>query len=154
MFIFNHPITTNVRENYAEHNNRKRKITTQQMALVAIMTALTCILAPFSLPIGPVPISYQSGYLLLIVFTGLEAWNVKLRHLPSDWTGWCTGIFRIYRRTGETLVNRWIFNQFIPMAIIAGIVIDKYTEKWLLCLLAMIVGTIVCYALGTALACL
>ena len=35
----------------------KRKITTQQMALVAIMTALTCILAPFSLPIGPVPIS-------------------------------------------------------------------------------------------------
>lgn len=36
------------------------------------------------------------------------------------------------------------------MAIIAGIVIDKYTEKWLLCLLAMIVGTIVCYALGTA----
>ena len=31
----------------------KRKITTQQMALVAIMTALTCILAPFSLPIGP-----------------------------------------------------------------------------------------------------
>ena len=32
----------------------KRKITTQQMVLVAIMTALTCILAPFSLPIGPV----------------------------------------------------------------------------------------------------
>lgn len=25
----------------------KRKITTQQMALVAIMTALTCIMAPF-----------------------------------------------------------------------------------------------------------
>lgn len=48
----------------------KRKITTQQMALVAIMTALTCILAPFSLPIGPVPISltnlviYFSLYLL------------------------------------------------------------------------------------------
>ena len=70
----------------------KRKITTQQMALVAIMTALT--------------------YLLLIVFTGLEAWNVKLRHLPSDWIGWCTGIFRIYRRTGETFwSNRWIFNR-------------------------------------------
>lgn len=55
---------------------------------------------------------YQSGYLLLIVFTGLEAWNVKLRHLPSDWTGWSTGIFRIYRWTGETFwSNRWIFNR-------------------------------------------
>ena len=89
----------------------KRKITTQQMALVAIMTDLypgTIFIADWSGTNFP----YQSGYLLLIVFTGLEAWNVKLRHLPSDWTGWCTGIFRIYRRTGETFwPDRWIFNR-------------------------------------------
>ena len=79
----------------------KRKITTQQMALVAIIANWSGTNFP-----------YQSGYLLLIVFTGLEAWNVKLRHLPSDWIGWCTGIFRIYRRTGETFwSNRWIFNR-------------------------------------------
>ena len=59
-------------------------------------------------------------------------------------SGFTAGPAKLFGPTGGYLIG------FIPMAIIAGIVIDKYTEKWLLCLLAMIVGTIVCYALGTA----
>ena len=129
----------------------KRKITTQQMALVAIMTALTCILAPFSLPIGPVPISltnlviYFSLYLLGWKFGTLSYVIYLLIGLVGVpvFSGFTAGPAKLFGPTGGYLIG------FIPMAIIAGIVIDKYTEKWLLCLLAMIIGTIVCYALGT-----
>ena len=126
----------------------KRKITTQQMALVAIMTALTCILAPFSLPIGPVPISLTN----LVIYFSLYLLGWKLGTLSyviylliglvgvPVFSGFTAGPAKLFGPTGG----------YFPMAIIAGIVIDKYTEKWLLCLLAMIVGTIVCYALGTA----
>lgn len=129
----------------------KRKITTQQMALVAIMTALTCILAPFSLPIGPVPISLTN----LVIYFSLYLLGWKLGTLSyviylliglvgvPVFSGFTAGPAKLLGPTGGYLIG------FIPMAIIAGIVIDKYTEKWLLCLLAMIVGTIVCYALGT-----
>lgn len=130
----------------------KRKITTQQMALVAIMTALTCILAPFSLPIGPVPISLTN----LVIYFSLYLLGWKLGTLSyviylliglvgvPVFSGFTAGPAKLFGPTGGYLIG------FIPMAIIAGIIIDKYTEKWLLCLLAMIVGTIVCYALGTS----
>lgn len=130
----------------------KRKITTQQMALVAIMTALTCILAPFSLPIGPVPISLTN----LVIYFSLYLLGWKLGTLSyviylliglvgvPVFSGFTAGPAKLFGPTGGYLIG------FIPMAIIAGIVIDKYTEKWLLCLLAMIIGTTVCYALGTA----
>ena len=32
------------------------KFTIQQIAMIAVMTAVTCVLAPLSVPIGPVPI--------------------------------------------------------------------------------------------------
>lgn len=129
-----------------------RTTNTYAMAVTALMTAVTCILAPLSIPIGPVPISltnfaiYLSLYLLdwkkgtvsyiLYLLLGLVG-------LPV-FSGFTGGIGKLAGPTGGYIIG------FIPMAIIAGIVIDKYSEKWLLCLLAMIVGTIVCYALGTA----
>ena len=77
--------------------------TTYAITVTALMTAVTCILAPLSIPIGPVPIS---------------------------------------------LTNLAIIG-FIAMAIIAGLVIDHFHQPWLQ-LIGMIVGTIICYVLGTA----
>lgn len=37
--------------------NTKEKFSIQQIAAIGVMTAVICVLAPFSLPIGPVPIS-------------------------------------------------------------------------------------------------
>lgn len=54
--------------NTAETTNTKTSI--QQLAVIGVMTAVTCILAPLSIPIGPVPISltplviYFSVYIL------------------------------------------------------------------------------------------
>ena len=39
---------------------------------------------------------------------------------------------------------------FLPMAVIAGIFIDRTKGKLLPSLLGMVLGTVICYALGTA----
>lgn len=127
-----------------------RKTNTYAMAVTALMTAVTCILAPMSIPIGPVPISltnfaiYLSLYLLdwkkgtlsyfvylLIGFAGLPVF--------SGFTG---GIGKLAGPTGGYIIG------FIPMAIIAGIIIDNFSQRWIQ-LAGMIFGTLLCYVLGT-----
>ena len=44
----------------------EKKISTSTIAMIALMTAVTCILGPLSVPIGPVPISLTN---LAIYFT-------------------------------------------------------------------------------------
>ena len=138
-----------------ENTRVSRSIQTYAMVSTALMTAVTCILAPLSVPIGPVPISftnlaiYLSLYLLdwqrgtlsyflylLIGFAGLPVF--------SGFTG---GVAKLAGPTGGYIVG------FIPMAIIAGIVIDHCQKRWIQ-LLGMIVGTAICYALGTAWFCM
>ena len=68
---------------------------------------------------------------LLLGFAGLPVF--------SGFTG---GVAKLAGPTGGYIVG------FIPMAIIAGFVIDHYKKRWLQ-LVGMIVGTLVCYALGT-----
>ena len=131
------------------------KFTIQQIAMIAVMTAVTCVLAPLSIPIGPVPISltnfaiYLSLYLLdwkkgtvsyiLYLLLGLVG-------LPV-FSGFTGGIGKLAGPTGGYIIG------FIPMAIIAGIVIDKFSQRWIQ-ILGMIVGTAICYAFGTAWFCI
>ena len=91
----------------------KRKITTQQMALVAIMTAITCILAPFSLPIGPVPISLTN----LVIYFSLYLLGWKLGTLSyviylliglvgvPVFSGFSAGPAKLFGPTGGYLIQ-------------------------------------------------
>lgn len=128
-----------------------QKNNTYSMVVTALMAAVTCILAPLSIPIGPVPISltnlaiYLSLYLLdwkkgtlsylIYVLIGLVG-------LPV-FSGFTGGPSKLAGPTGGYIIG------FIPMAVIAGVVIDNYNKKWIQ-ILGMIVGTAVCYAFGTA----
>lgn len=128
-----------------------KRSNTYAMVVTALMAAVTCILAPLSIPIGPVPISltnlaiYLSLYLLdwkkgtlsylIYVLIGLVG-------LPV-FSGFTGGPSKLAGPTGGYIIG------FIPMAVIAGIIIDNYNKKWIQ-ILGMIVGTAVCYAFGTA----
>lgn len=124
----------------------------QQLTVIGVMAAVTCILAPFSLPIGPVPISltnlaiYFSLYVLgmkkgtasylvylLIGFIGVPVFS-----------GFTSGPEKLFGPTGGYLVG------FIPMALIAGAFIDRFTSRRIVCFLGMAAGTLVCYGFGTA----
>jgi len=131
--------------------NDKQKMTTKTIALIAVMTAVTCVLAPLSIPIGPVPISLTN----LAIYFGLYILGTKketisylvymligLAGVPV-FSGFTGGPGKLLGPTGGYIIG------FVPMAILAGLVIDKTKGKLIPSLLAMVAGTAVCYVFGT-----
>lgn len=133
-------------------DTKRTKFTVYELAMIGVVTAVTCVLAPLSIPIGPVPISLTN----LVIYFSLYilGWKkgtvsylvyllIGLVGVPV-FSGFTGGPGKLFGPTGGYLIG------FIPMALIAGIFISKFYSKWYLCLTGMILGTIVCYALGTA----
>ena len=121
------------------------------MVITALMAAVTCILAPLSIPIGPIPISltnfaiYLSLYLLnwkMGTLSYIIYLLVGLVGLPV-FSGFTGGVGKLAGPTGGYIIG------FIPMAIIAGIIIDKCNNR-VIQILGMVLGTAICYAFGTA----
>ena len=110
---------------------------TYEITMTALMAAVTCILAPLSIPIGPVPISFTNLAIYLSLYL----------------LGWKKGTisYLIYLLLG--LVGLPVFSGFTVMAVIAGLVIDN-CHKPLIQLVGMIAGTIVCYLFGTVWFCI
>lgn len=130
----------------------KQGFSVRQLAVIGVMTAVTCILAPFSVPIGPVPISLTNLaiYISLYVLGMKKATMSYLVYLLIGFigvpvfSGFSSGPQKLFGPTGGYLIG------FIPMAIIAGILVDKFTCNKLICFLGMVAGSIVCYGFGTA----
>ncbi|MEE1242492.1 MAG: biotin transporter BioY [Frisingicoccus sp.] len=123
----------------------------QTMTMVALMTAVTCVLAPFSIPIGPVPISFTNLAIYLSLY--LLGWKmgtascllyilIGMVGMPV-FSGFSGGIGKLLGPTGGYIIG------FIPMAIIGGILIEKFKNRWLQ-FGALVIGTAACYLLGTA----
>ena len=123
---------------------------TYEITITALMTAVTCILAPMSIPIGPVPISFTNLAIYLSLY--LLGWKkgtisyliyllIGLVGLPV-FSGFTGGPAKLAGPTGGYIIG------FIVMAVIAGLVIDNCRKPWIQ-LIGMIVGTIVCYLFGT-----
>lgn len=122
------------------------------MVLVALMTAVTCILGPMALPIpiSPVPISLTN---LVIYFSvALLGWKLGtlsyviylllgLVGLPV-FSGFSAGVGKLFGPTGGYLFG------FIFMAVIAGICFEKFQNK-LMIFTGLVAGTAVCYLFGT-----
>ena len=105
-----------------------QKNKTYALTATALMTAVTCILAPLSVPIGPVPISLTNFVIFLSLY--LLGWKkgtlsllvyllLGLAGLPV-FSGFAGGIAKLAGPTGGYIIG------FIPMAIVAGIIIDKF----------------------------
>lgn len=127
-----------------------RRSRIQALTLTALMTAVTCVLAPFSLSIGPVPISLTNLVIFFSVY--LLGWKraamstaayllIGLIGLPV-FSGFAGGPGKLLGPTGGYLIG------FVPMAVIAGLLLRR-TERRALQFLAMAAGMAVCYAFGT-----
>lgn len=125
----------------------------KQLALVGLMAAVICILAPFSLPIpiSPVPISlgFLAIYFVLTVL-GLKLGFISvviyillgLVGLPV-FTGFTGGPGKLFGPTGGYIIG------YLFMALICGFFIDKWDNRLLPSILGMIMGTAVCYLFGS-----
>lgn len=123
-----------------------------QMVIIGVMTAVMCALGPLSIPIGLIPISltnlviYFSLYVLGMkkaTFSCIIYLLIGLIGLPV-FSGFSSGPAKLLGPTGGYLIG------FIFMALIAGIFIDRFIDKWYLCFTGMIFGTAILYVFGTA----
>ena len=128
---------------------RRRK--TYLMTTAALMTAVTCVLAPMSIPIGPVPISFTNLAIYISLYLLGWKWGtvsylvyvlIGMAGLPV-FSGFTGGLGKLAGATGGYIVG------FLPMAVIAGLVIDRCQNRGVQ-FAGMVVGTAVCYAFGTA----
>lgn len=127
------------------------KVNTRSMVLTAVMAAVMCILGPLSVPIGPVPISLAIfGVYLAVYVLGMKRGTVAvliylligLIGVPV-FAGFTAGPQKLLGPTGGYLIG------YILLALIAGLFIDRFDHSVPMQVIGMLIGLVVCYALGT-----
>lgn len=130
-----------------------QKIRTKQMVLIALMTAVTCVLGPLSIPLpfSPVPISLTNFAIFLAIFVlGMKNGTISfIIYLLLGAIG--VPVFSSFRGglqvlagpTGGYLIG------FIFLALIMGFALDHFDRKLVPTIIGMIIGMAVCYAFGT-----
>lgn len=122
----------------------------RDITATAVMTSVMCVVGPVAIPIGPVPIALTNFAIYIAIY--LLGWRrgtvscilyltLAAAGLPVL-AGAVGGVAKFVGPTGGYLIG------YVPMAIIAGIAIER-TPRRLAHIAAMIVGTLVCYTLGT-----
>lgn len=122
-----------------------------EMSVIGVMAAVICILGPLSIPIGVVPISFTNLAIYFILYAlGIKKATISyLIYMLIGFvgvpvfSGFTGGPSKLLGPTGGYIIG------FILMALIAGYFIDNFFDKWYLCFIGMVLGTAVCYALGT-----
>lgn len=130
-----------------------QKIRTKQMVLIALMTAVTCVLGPLSIPLpfSPVPISLTNFAIFLAIFIlGMKNGTISfIIYLLLGAVG--VPVFSSFRGglqvlagpTGGYLIG------FIFLALIMGFALDHFDRKLVPTIIGMIIGMAICYAFGT-----
>ena len=131
-----------------------QKIRTKQMVLIALMTAVTCVLGPLSIPLpfSPVPISLTNFAIFLAIFVlGMKNGTISfIIYLLLGAVG--VPVFSSFRGglqvlagpTGGYLIG------FIFLALIMGFALDHFDRKLVPTIIGMIIGMAICYIFGTA----
>ena len=134
------------------------RLSTQSLVLTALMTAVTCILAPMSIPIpfSPVPLTLTNFVVEISIF--LLGWKkatasfiiyllLGLCGLPV-FSGFSGGVGKFAGPTGGYLIG------FILLTVIGGLFAEHFHWKRSACTVGMVLGMAVTYAFGTAWLCL
>ncbi|MBE5883776.1 MAG: biotin transporter BioY [Lachnospiraceae bacterium] len=134
-------------------HNTNTTINTGQMALIGLMTAILCIIAPISifLPFSPVPLSLGTLAIYFVVTVlGMKRGIISVTlylllgfaGLPV-FSGFSGGAGKLFGPTGGFIIG------YLFIALICGAFVDKWYHRPFICILGMLLGTAVCYAFGT-----
>ena len=128
---------------------------TKQLVRIALMAAVLCVLAPWKIPVGPIPITLASfgvylaagvlgpleGTIAVVVYVLLGAVGVPV------FSGFTGGAGCLLGLTGGDILG------YIPCAAVSGLLMGRNAPLWRRAL-ALVAGTAVLYALGTAMYCI
>ena len=126
-------------------------MSTRQMTLTAMLTALLCILGPLTLPLGPIPLSLTTAVLMLmaLLLGGRRATLccavyllMGLAGLPV-FAGFTGGLGALMGPTGGFLSG------YLPMTALCGFVCARY-ERRIVQLGAFLAEMGLLYLIGTA----
>lgn len=123
----------------------------KDLTVTALFAALICAAAPWTVPIGPIPLSlatfavYLAGATLgakrgtaaVLVYVLIGAVGLPV------FSGFAGGMQKILGVTGGYIVG------YIPCALLTGLFADKGGKLWSYAA-GMVAGTVALYALGTA----
>lgn len=128
------------------------KFSVREMALIAVMTAVMCILGPMSVPIGVIPISLTNLVIYIAVYIlGCRRGTISfLVYLLIGTAGvpvfsaYSGGVAKLLGPTGGYLIG------FIFVALITGFFVDRFDGKVIPSFAGMLLSTILLYGFGTA----
>jgi biotin transport system substrate-specific component len=128
-----------------------KKPNVYQITIIGLMTAVICILGPLSIPVGVIPISFTNFaiYFALYILGAKKATMSFIIYMliglvgAPVFSGFSGGPAKLLGPTGGYIIG------FLFMALISGFFIDRFIDKWYLCVFGMILGTAVCYTFGT-----
>ena len=133
-------------------DTNKPSISVRTMVFTALFTAVLCVVAPFSITIGPIPLSFAT--LVIYLAAGSLTWKYGATAvvlyiilgaigLPvfSNFEG---GFHKIAGLTGGFIIG------YIPLALVAGVLADVSKGNRLLYVLGMVIGTGLLYTCGVA----
>ncbi|MEL4105716.1 biotin transporter BioY [Oscillospiraceae bacterium WX1] len=129
-----------------------KNMSIRNMVFTALIAALICVASPFVIPIGPIPLSlatlaiylaasvlnWKYGTLAVIVYILIGAVGLPV------FSGFTGGVQKLVGVTGGFIIG------YIPCALVIGLLVDKFELKKWKYPVAMVLGTIVLYACGTA----
>lgn len=128
-------------------------VRTKKIVLIGLMTAVTCILGPLSIPLpfSPVPISLTNFAIFLAVFIlGMKDATISfIIYLLLGAVGvpvfsaFSGGLGKLVGPTGGYLFG------FIFLALIMGFFMEHFDRKIVPTIIGMIIGMAVCYIFGT-----
>lgn len=124
----------------------------KNLTLRAILSAVICVIAPFALPAGAIPITLASFIIFIVsACTGakysIPAISIYILlgcfGLPV-FSGFCGGFQIITGITGGYIIG------YLPCAAVISFLCKKYADKNFVFPLSMLLGTCLCYVCGAA----
>lgn len=134
---------------------RRREKKVYALTMTALISAVTCVLAPLAIPIGPVPVTLVnlviclSLYLLggrLAFFSCLVYVLLGLAGMPV-FAGFTGGAGKLLGPTGGYILG------YLVLAAASGVFVDRFDSR-VLHGAGMVLGTALCYVLGTVWYCI
>ena len=124
----------------------------RNMVFTALFSAVLAAVAPFSVNVGPVPLTFatliiyitagalgwKQGVLAVFVYLLLGAVGIPV------FSGFRGGFQVIAGVTGGYIIG------YFPLALATGIAADYFGKKAIMLILAMVIGTVLLYTVGTA----
>ena len=131
----------------------EKKVNVKDMTVIALVTAVICIIAPFSIPIAisPIPITLAL-FALFLAGIILGKWKgvvctviyllLGMVGLPV-FNGFTSGPGKLFGPTGGYLIG------YLFLVFFTGLFVEKFPNKIPMYFVGGIIGIIVCYAFGT-----